>query len=176
MINKKNLYVRYAKKILFITCAATIASCSKISILEPSICDQIFYEEMRFKWVDSSTAASELGENECQFLVTTRQPYTTIEHLKGKDIVQEFTLTASYTPFKDGQFTYTKSYESIDTRTEDGKKVSKAELIKIANRLDEFYGDNDMCYGYLHAIINDEMTGTGQRACDIPPQFSALRN
>lgn len=100
-------------------------------------------------------------------MVITRQSSSTPE----EDILVKYELNAIYKTFYNDEFSYTPEINNIGTELAPRKNPTKSELLQIAEKLDTKYGNNDMCTGYLKALINNEPTGTGQQECKKPPQF-----
>ena len=145
----------------------TLIGCSPSGNYNSEVCESIMKSEFESAWIDSFTPAKKMEPDTCVMIVVTRAVINGEDH----DALFKNELTAKYKYFEDGQFSYTHEVNSLGIEQVPIRNLSKKELLQIAEELDVKYGDQDICTGYLKALLNNESTGTGQQMCAKPPQF-----
>ena len=147
--------------------AASLSACSLSSNYNAEICTSIIETQFESRWIESFAPAAKMEPDSCTMIVVTRF----VSKNEDYDSLFTYELNANYKTFENGEFTYTHEVDQISIEQAPQRRLSKKELLEVAEKLDAKYGDQDICTGYLKALLNNEPTGTGQQMCQKPPQF-----
>lgn len=152
---------------IFVATSTLLYGCSFLSNYNAEICTRIMEAKFESVWVESFSPAAKMDPNSCAMIVEVR---SVIEN-QDYDILSKYELNATYKVFESGEFSYNHTVNKLSNEQVSQRSPSKNELLEIADKWDAKYGNQDICTGYLRALINNELTGTGQQMCQKPPQF-----